>query len=70
MNAPRVLHVTLALEGGPEQVVLAEPRPDIHTLQLGTALTLLLDEAPTETLLAAAAALTRAAAARLPRAVA
>lgn len=61
MTGPRVLHVTLALEGTPEQVVLAEHRPGIQTLQLGTALTLLLDGADAATLRACAAAFDQAA---------
>lgn len=66
----KILHTTMLLEGPPNEVVLAEPRCGYEALQIGTSLTVLLDRAPTETLLAVAAALTQAAENRAPRAVA
>lgn len=57
----KVLHTTVLLDGTPADVVLVEPRPGYLTLQIDTALTLMLDMAPVETLRAIAAAFDAAA---------
>ncbi|MER5461606.1 hypothetical protein ABT010_13150 [Streptomyces sp. NPDC002668] len=57
----KVLNATVLLDGGPADVVLAEPRPGYQTLQIDRELTLLLDLASPETLRAIGAAFYEAA---------
>lgn len=50
MSRTRIVDGSLAVElgGTPDDVMLAEPRPDVHVVQLGLVLTLLLDTASSE----------------------
>ena len=61
MSRTHLLHAMVAVEGEPDDVVLAEPRPGSHTVVLGSALTLLLDTASIEYCRAIAAAFNEAA---------
>lgn len=66
----RVTSTTVWLDGGPDEIRLYLQEGGHSVLQLGSALTVHLGFAPTETLLAVAAALTEAAEQRAPKAVA
>lgn len=50
MSRTRIVDGTLAVElgGTADDVMLAEPRPDVHVVQLGLVLTLLLDTASSD----------------------
>ncbi|WP_327335935.1 hypothetical protein OG384_04670 [Streptomyces sp. NBC_01324] len=63
MNS-RITSVTVHLDGTPDQVTLHDSKGLYPVLQIGSALTLHIDQTPTETLLAVAAALVEAAEAR------
>ncbi|MET9517485.1 hypothetical protein [Streptomyces sp. NPDC002994] len=66
----RVTSTTVWLDGGPDEIHLHIQEGGHTVLQIGNAITVHLGFAPTETLLAVAAALTQAAEQRAPKAVA
>ncbi|MFE9777797.1 hypothetical protein ACFYPA_06520 [Streptomyces sp. NPDC005775] len=63
MNS-HITNVTVHLDGTPDQVTLYDAAGPFPVVQIGSAMTLHVDQTPTETLLAFAAALTEAAEAR------
>ena len=48
MNRTHLLSVTVAVEGSPDDVVTAEPRPGRYTIVIGSELVMLLDQASPE----------------------
>ena len=48
MSRTHLLSVTVAVEGSPDDVVTAEPRPGKYTIVVGSELVMLLDEASPE----------------------